>query len=482
MPFTTLLGERMRLRGQVSTVVFTVAVACALVVPSSAQAATLEWGECRQPATAGVQCARLRVPVDWATGRGGFELALARRQAPAGQRIGTVVYLPGGPGDSGVDQLRGGTKVSPAVAARFDVVTLDPRGTTGSSPVRCDPALVSAPPNVNPDTGGRLTQVVEYSRKLAASCRAGTGDVLDHIDSSDVARDVEAVRAAIGARQVSLYSRSYGTLVAQTYARMYPHRVRAMVLDSVFDHSLSGVKFLETTTRGVEDSFNAFAAWCVGATECALHSHDVGAVFDGLYLRAERGDLTEPSDPDRRISPTDLSWQTMRGWLYRPDWPGLADRLARLARFLPAGTAPPQLPATASFPMAAFCADHRFTFRDEHDWQRQWAKLKTVAPHMRTHLVWQVASICSGWPLPVTNPQAEPRVWVPALLLNNRYDPATPWAGAAHVNRTIPRSVLLTRESGGHGVYVSARNACADQATDRYFVDLELPAPGTSCH
>ncbi|ALG11000.1 hypothetical protein AOZ06_32620 [Kibdelosporangium phytohabitans] len=453
------------------------ALAATVTVPLSAQAATLEWGECEIPAVEGVQCARLKVPADWATGRGEFELPLARRTAPAGQRLGTIVYLPGGPGDSGVNQLRGGNKVTTAVAARFDVVTLDPR----SNAVRCDPALASAPPDVNPDTGARLANVVEYSRKLAATCRQGTGDVLDHLDSRDVAKDVEAIRVAVGAKQVSLYSRSYGTLAAQAYAEMYPHRVRAVVLDSVFDHSLSGSQLLESSTRGVEDSFEAFTAWCAGAAECALHGKDAGAVFDDLYRQAEKGELTEPSEPGTRISPTELSWLTMRGWLYRPDWPGLADRLARLARILPAGTAPPKPSATSVFPMAAFCADHRLTFRDQRDWERQWAKLKTVAPHMRAHMVWQVASVCAGWPLPVTNPQTAARVRVPALLLNNRHDPATSWEWAAHVNRMIPRSVLLTRESAGHGVYFSAHNACADQATDRYFMQLELPAPGTSC-
>src|ERR1043165_209011 len=88
-------GEGMHLYRQVATVSTVAAVAAltVLAAPSSAQAGTLNWGECAEPAQEGVPCAQLRAPGAAARRRGGIDLALARRPAPAGQRIGTIVYL-----------------------------------------------------------------------------------------------------------------------------------------------------------------------------------------------------------------------------------------------------------------------------------------------------------------------------------------------------------------------------------------------------
>ncbi|MCE7012155.1 hypothetical protein LWC34_56505 [Kibdelosporangium philippinense] len=91
---------RLRLIAAVSTV----ALAVSLVVPSSAQAATtLAWVDCPKKGDVepprDVRCATLKVPADWVTGRGEITLQLARKEA-TGEKIGTVIYLPGGPGDS----------------------------------------------------------------------------------------------------------------------------------------------------------------------------------------------------------------------------------------------------------------------------------------------------------------------------------------------------------------------------------------------
>lgn len=461
---------RARLAAAVSTVA---GVAALLVVPSAAASPALTWKECAP----GVTCAKLTVPLDWWHGNKTIEISLARRAA-TGDKIGTIVYLPGGPGDSGVQQLRNQPRVTPEVAERYDVVSLDPRGTNDSNPVRCDPALTGALPDVNPDTGAQLADVLAFSGKLAASCRERSGDIIDHIDSADVARDVDALRAALGERQISIYSRSYGTLAAQMYAELFSHRVRGMVLDSVFDHSLNPRQLLATLTRATEDSFDTFAKWCAGSENCALRGQDVAAVFDDLYRRAERGELAEPADPARKISATELSWNTMRAGFYNPAWKEISVRLAELA-----GQRPPSPPrpvvSTDLFPYGSFCADHRFEFRSQQEWSRTWAGLKQQAPTMRTHLAWQLATLCAGWPLPVTNPQHEPRIKAPVLILNGRHDPATSLEWARNVHGMIRGSALVTYEGSGHGIYL--RNDCTKAVTNRYFIDRVLPAAGTSC-
>src|ERR1044072_7994274 len=181
---------RPRFIAAASTVSTVAGLTALLGVPGAAASTALTWKECA-PA---VECAKLAVPLDWQHGRKQtIEISLARRPA-TGDKLGTIVYLPGGPGDSGVQQLRASQRVAPEVAERFDVISLDPRGVNESSPIKCDPALIGDIPDVNPDTGAKYADVLAHSRKLADSCRERTGDTIDHVDSADVARDVDALR------------------------------------------------------------------------------------------------------------------------------------------------------------------------------------------------------------------------------------------------------------------------------------------------
>ncbi|KMS65680.1 hypothetical protein ACM01_47020, partial [Streptomyces viridochromogenes] len=67
---------------------------------------------------------------------------------------------------------------------------------------------------------------------------------------------------------------SYGTAIGQQYAERYPHRVRAMTLDSNMDHSLGTWDFQKTETIAVEESYGQFADWCARTASCALHGRD----------------------------------------------------------------------------------------------------------------------------------------------------------------------------------------------------------------
>ncbi len=81
----------------------------------------------------GFECASLSVPVDRHDPNGrSLTLAVARHSSAGSpqQRIGTLVFIPGGPGDSGVDLLPRLWFVLPErLKQRFDLVTWDPRGT-----------------------------------------------------------------------------------------------------------------------------------------------------------------------------------------------------------------------------------------------------------------------------------------------------------------------------------------------------------------
>lgn len=438
----------------------------------------LDWRPCQENTE--VECAELTVPIDWARpSKGTIEVAVARKRASEPDaRIGTLVYLPGGPGGSGVSALVGTGVLTPEIAERFDVVSFDPRGTNRSHPVLCSADLVAAAPEVVPDAGARLAEVTAYSRRLGRDCREHTGPLIDHVDTVSVARDMDALRAALGERELSLYGISYGTLTGQMYAEKFPRRVRAMVLDSVFDHNLSTRRFLASEARAAEDSFGEFIAWCEREPSCALHGRDVGAVFGGLYEKSVRGELHVPGDPATPLAPMDLITAAV-GRLYGPHWAALAELLAALAeQDSPTAQSSPEL---TEFPLAMFCADHRFEFSSQREWATAWRAMNSAAPTIRGHFAWPLVSTCAGWPARTGNPQHRTDIdgGPPVLLMNSRYDPATPYEWATGVARQIENSVLLTYDGWGHRVY--DRSGCTLDAFHRYLIEGRTPARGTHC-
>jgi pimeloyl-ACP methyl ester carboxylesterase len=423
----------------------------------------LAWAPCEPGGS--VECATMTVPIDWARpSTGTIDVAVARVRA-TGRRQGTLVYMPGGPGDSGVNRLLRGNIVPPAVSARFDVVSYDPRGTNRSHPIECDADLVANLPNVIPGAGARLADVQAHARELGASCREHTGPLLDHVDNVSVAHDIDALRAALGERQVTLYGRSYGTLAGQMYAENFPHRVRGMVLDSVFDHGLTTSRFLTTEAAAGEDAFAEFANWCADDASCALHGQDVGRVYGDLYDRAVRGELPMPAIA--------LTQMTLNHF-YGPDWAGLAAQLKSLG-------AARSAEETAPLPIGAFCTDHRVRISSQREWLSLWHQQNAVAPVMRTHFAWAAVSLCSAWPAATPNPQhrTDADDAPPILIMNSLHDPATGHEWARDVHRQLDDSVLLTYDGWGHGVM--DRTDCTRAAFTNYVLARQTPRPGTHC-
>ncbi|GAA3185564.1 alpha/beta hydrolase [Nonomuraea roseoviolacea] len=469
--------------------------AAAPATAARADTPAVSWAPCAEDPTA--ECGTLTVPVDWDhPGSGTIDLALARRKATDPEhRIGSLVVNPGGPGVSGVEYaLRAGDYFGKELTGRFDVVGFDPRGVGRSHPVVCSADLLRRAPEPIMRSRADFDARLAYNQRLRQDCRARTGPLYDHVDTLSVVRDVDALRAALGEAKLTYYGVSYGTLIGQQYAERFPGNVRALAMDSSFDHSLGTAAYLDTAATHAEDSFDAFAAWCDRTTTCALHGRDVRRLWTDLLARADRGELRDPYQPDQRLSGWDVVNQAFAAF-YGPYWNELAQWLVAAdtgasppARRVPA--APGEGTATrgageevAPYARTVFCQDFHLPVRDYDEYAAHLRRQSAIAGDMRYSpaALYSVAA-CLGTPAPVPNPQHRLAVdgTPPLLLVNSLHDPATGYLWALGTARQIGReAALLTYEGAGHGV--NGRGDCVTNAVTGYLVSLTVPAEGARC-
>ena len=176
-------------------------------------------------------------------------LAVTRRPASAARGSGSArcSSTRAGPEQSGVDRVPRAVRRFPeAVLARFDVVSWDPRGTGASRAVDCvDDAYLdlSAGAPVVPETAAQLAVVRDVREGLRRGCKERMGAYARQVGTRNSARDLEAIRIALGEPTLNYLGYSYGTVLGMTYAQMFPATVRAMVLDGPPDYWLASLDY-----------------------------------------------------------------------------------------------------------------------------------------------------------------------------------------------------------------------------------------------
>src|SRR6202012_417650 len=198
----------------------------------------IEWTPCRAAnpkvkIPGGAMCGRLAVPVNYDHLDGaGATLAMIRFPA-TGDKGGSLVINPGGGGESGTDAALGVVQSLPkSVRERFDLVGFDPRGVGMSRPaIWCnsdaDNDHLRTEPQGDYSPAG-VAHIEEETKQFFARCVHKMGDnFLEHVGTVDVARDLDAIRAALGDDKLTYLGYSYGTRIGSAHAGGHPPNQRA---------------------------------------------------------------------------------------------------------------------------------------------------------------------------------------------------------------------------------------------------------------
>ncbi|MEV0681108.1 alpha/beta hydrolase [Actinosynnema sp. NPDC050436] len=468
----------------------------------------LAWEDCADYATTGttrsqyknkkdIECARLEVPLDYAKPQDRtIRIGLLRRPA-TGDRIGSLLINPGGPGASGMSAAAGlsAQVAKSSLGERFDLVGFDPRGIGSSQPqVRClsDDERDTDRLDVDIDTSpAGIAQTEAENKAYAEKCAATTGaDVLANVGTRDVVRDLDVMRSALGDEKLTYLGYSYGTHIGAGYAAAFPANVRALVLDGAVDPTQNQVESLIAQAAGFQKAFDAFSAWCAKRQDCALGRDAAGAsrAFRDLTLPLAQRPVDVGS---RKLSYNDAITGAVQAMYSEELWGPLNAGLAELKN--DSGEVLMQLAdayydrdrdgkygtITDAF-TAVKCVDEpRVTDRAVIDDVAR--RYKAAAPFLDDgNPPAGALDSCAFWPVPPTAQETKAVAGLPpTLVISTTGDPATPYQAGVNLAKELGGG-LLTYEGNQHTVYLQG-NECVDPIGDDYLIDLKLPATGKTC-
>jgi pimeloyl-ACP methyl ester carboxylesterase len=453
-------------------------------------AAKIAWTKCPtdQPYLSNAECGQLSVPLDYRHPNGKkISIAVSRlKHTDTKHYKGVLLANPGGPGGSGL-YLSGGLASwfsgvgHKEIPAQYDLIGFDPRGVGLSKPaLTCDPHF-SDP--IRPDYVPHSTKAEEAwkakSKAYAKACAEKFGWLLPHLRTTDAARDIDAIRAALGQKKISYYGFSYGTYLGATYGTLFPKHVNRMVLDGNVDVRQVWYDAQLSQDKAFERNIKLFFGW-IAKYDSHYHLGTTEAAVEKKYYSVRAAAFNKPIGGKLggdELDDTFLNAGYSTGW-YEP----VADVFAA---FVNNGDAGPLVSLYSNYIQSG--DDNGFAVYNavqaaDAKWPRSWSKWHADAAKLYKQgyrfntwpNVWFNAPI-AYWPF-----QGGPALKIKAngmataLLVQSTLDAATPYPGGVEMHKLLP-SRLIAEIGGKTHANTLNGNACLDDKVASYLSNGTLP-------
>ncbi|MCQ0019928.1 alpha/beta hydrolase [Actinomadura madurae] len=347
----------------------------------------------------------------------------------------------------------------------------------------CDPNY-SDPirPDYNPASWKEEKAWIAKSKKYAQDCAKKFGWLLPHMRTTDAARDVDAIRAALGQQKISWYGFSYGTYFGATYATLFPNRVNRMVLDGNVNPKTVWYDAQLEQDKAFEANMKAWWAW-IAKYDSVYHLGTTGKAVEAKYYavrtaakKAPIGGKIGPDELDDIVLSAGYNTgfyipfaQALSAWANDKDPAGLLDWLS------PGGD-------DNGFAVynAVQAADAKWP-RNWSKWHRDAVKLYKQGYRFNTWSnVWFNAPV-AFWPFS-GGPEFRLKgaKGLPGMLLvQSTKDAATPVAGGLEMHKVFPSSRLVFEVGGKTHANTLNGNVCLDDKVAAY-LDTGAPRRATA--
>jgi pimeloyl-ACP methyl ester carboxylesterase len=404
--------------------------------------------------TVEAQCTTMKVPEDRARPNGRqLELAIAWVPAKSEGAPDPLFFIAGGPGQSALDSFPGIAPAFTELRKKRDVILVDQRGTGKSAPLVCK------------DSEGKSAVVdkddysLEAATAFAARCATLMSKNADlrFYTTTDAIQDLDDVRAALGAAQINLMGVSYGTRVAQQYAKRYPQHTRTVTIDGIVPNSLVlGNEHARNLERSLDSQFKR----CQLAPGCEQKLGNPRAQLNAVMaeLKAEpplvtyRDAITGESKRER-LTPGHVA-TLARMFAYAPQAAGLLPlelNEAAQGRYEPLMALSKLLVSTVGdqimhgMQLSVICTE------DAGELKADPADANSL---LGVDLITTMAAQCGVWPK-----SQRPKDFraplagnMPVLILSGEFDPVTPPRYGEEVLKTLPNGRHLVVRGQGHNV------------------------------
>lgn len=446
------------------------------------------------PPMPGVDCATVRVPLDYRTPYGQtIKIALNRIKGKVSRdhnHLGALLVNPGGPGASGRELAEYvAATMPPKLADRYDVIGFDPRGVGRSEPaLRCvDPEEYYAPPRPDhvPRTQRDESTLIGRAKDYANRCGNLWAWLLPHLTTENAARDLDTIRMALGEEQISYLGYSYGTYLGAVYATLFPTKVRRLVLDSSVDPKGVWYQANLAQDRAFDRRHRDFLAWTANNSAVYKLGRSAKQTTFAWYSMRERlrarpaGGVVGPSELDDIFTVagyTDSVWPQLAGaW---SAYVRKGDVESLVAAYKQHAKNDREDENGYAVYLGVQCRDAAWP-RDWTRWKSDMVRLHRKAPFLTWPNAWYNAP-CAFWSVPGGTPVTirADKALPPILMLQSRLDAATPFAGALNMRALFPSARMLVDPGGNHGISL-AGNPCVDRALMTYLTDGTLPQRAT---
>lgn len=458
-------------------------------------AQSISWNSCYGE----FECADFDVPIDYdKLSIGSFSIAALRRVADDSKhRIGSLIVNPGGPGGSGIDYAYNAEYVfDPDITDRYDIVGFDPRGVTGSEPIRCytdKEADENFAADAKPDNPTEFQETLEATKDFVQKC-LDKNHHLTAFSTANAARDMDILRALVGDEKLNYMGKSYGTFMGTLYAQFFPDRIGRVVLDGAVDPAIS--RFEQTKMQAVsfDAALAAFIDYCIADDACLLPKTQAEAtqfIID-LFIKTGKEPLPlRDSDGSRTLSES-LMVVGAASALYDSEngWPsletaiedavdGYGDGFMELADTYTGRQDDGSYPNNDLDSGAVIdCLDFKDN-RSVNQIKKDAEEISIAAPVFGPYLGLG-GIMCKYMPSFTPVVITKTTTTAPLVIIGTTNDPATPYAWAVALHKLLPNSHLITYVGEGH-TGQGRGNACIDDAVDKYYLQGVLPAENLRC-